>query len=211
MPEVITTHTTVYALDELSPEARAKAVEDFAAKLGGEWWDSHDAERVSETIVYDLAARLEAPGWDRWGVGDFPGIDGVKLTGWDIERGQSVMFDGRLTRANAPALPWVEGIDAIELDAKRDYTSVSVEESEPVCTCTGDVSWLAPHLDDCPSNVPNPSTPEQHRTLVEAVKDAMHGAWKAGRDEGEYISSEENAVQCIEANEHRFLEDGSLY
>lgn len=207
----ITHRTTVYTLDELTAEARAAAIANVSEKLTGDWWDTHDIERVTETIVYALADALKTPGREKWGVGDFPGIEGVKLSGWDIERGQSVLFDGKLTRENAPALPWVNGIEAVELDAKRDHTYITVEESEPECTCPPNGSWLSPHEAACPTNAPNPATTDQHKGLREAARDAIHKAWEAGRQEGDYIGSAQYATEDIEANERLFHADGALY
>ena len=206
----ITTTVTVYTFDELSEAAQKKAVETIAAKLGGEWWDQHDNDAISEVIRFSLAHEIGTPGVEQWGIGDFPGIDGVTLDGWDLERGQSIALNGKLTRANAPKLPWVEGIESIDMDAKRDHTYYTVLDSEPECACTR-LGYIAPHDDGCPINVPNPATDAQRRALIEAAKDAARKAWQAGYDEAEYKSGEEHAREWIDGNEREFTADGSLY
>jgi len=191
MPETITTSVTVYTLDELEPAAQERAVETVREKLGGDWWDSHNIEAVGEVMVYTFAEKIGTPGREEWGVADFPGIDGIKLDGWDLDRGQTILFSGTLTRENAPALPWLDGIVSVELNARRDYVDVDVIESDD-------------------PEVRN-TTREESRAMREAVETAMHAAWIAGEAEAEYITSAENAREDIEANERRFLADGTLY
>jgi len=204
----ITTTVTVYSFDELSADAQEKAVANIQEKLSGASWDSHDIEDISATMLYALAAAVRSPGWDTYGEGDFPGIDGVRLEGWDLEGGQSINVAGTLTRENAPALPWCAGIGSVNLEAKRDHTYITVEDTEPDCTCTDDV-WLSEHDAGCPFTAPNPATAEQRDTLIEAVRDALRTAWQAGRDELEYKTGEEYARQ--QADDMEFTEDGRFY
>lgn len=174
--------TKVYTFDELSEEAQAKAVEEVAGKLGGQWWDSHDDEQIAETLVYAFAEALGTPGRDAYGEGDFPGIPGMKLTGWDLGRGWRLVFAGLLDPDNAPALPWVQGIDEVVLS--RDGVRVIFDDEVPT-EAVGD--------------------------MREAVGDAVHEAWKAGRDQMEYMASEERAREWIADNEPEFTEDGELH
>lgn len=175
-----------YKFAELSDEAKASAVETVAGKLGGEWFGSFDMECVSESIVYAFADALESPGWDKSGEGDFPGIAGVKLDGWDFGRGEGVLFDGSLDRTNAPALPWVESIEGVHLSADRYGTSVGVEQD-----------------DDGPR--------EARDAMQEAVQDALDRALSAGRTQYEFFGSEENAQEWIDSNDPDFNEGGSLF
>jgi len=208
MPETITTETTVYTLAELTaldeaagsvnPSRRETAIENVRDRRAGQWGDSHDIESMNETIVWGLAEALKSPEWDEHGPSDFPGIDGVELQGWDLERGQCVLLDGHLTRENAPALPWAAGIDSVTLEARRDHTTVWLVMDEPT-------------EDEHGEEVPNPAAEDQIDAMREAVKAAMHTGWKLGYDELEYQSSDEYLIEDIEANETRFLEDGSFY
>lgn len=180
-----------YKFEELSDEAQGRAVEVVAGKLGGDWWDSGDVENVSETILYKLAGILKSPGWDSFGEGDFPGIDGVSLAGWDVDRGGCIQVDGTLTRSNAPGLPWSDAVGDVLLESTTYGTNVGVEEGE------GDRPEAA-QRDAC-------------LALAEVVQDALSEALSAGREQVEYISSEDNARAHIEAIEPDFNEDGSLF
>ncbi len=201
---------TVYSFDELSEDAKEKAVAGIREKLAGDWWDSSDIEDISAVIVAALAQKFSTPGWDQYGVDDYPGIPAVSLEGWDLDRGQSIVLKGQLTRDNAPALPWVPGIGAVELDPKRDHTYLVIEEENPECTCPSAL-WLEGHLDDCPGELDNPATVEQRTALDQAVRDAMEDAWKAGYAESEYKTSDERAREWIEGNDPEFFEDGTLH
>jgi hypothetical protein len=192
---------TVYGLDELDADAQQKAIEHVAAKLGDDWWDSHDIQDITDVMMYALADELGAPNLGEWGVADYPGIDGVDPDGWDLDRGSYLGLKGTLTRENAPKLPWQPGLVEVLLSTGRDYTTV-------------DVQWDEDERD-----------PEQERDLTvvreeckmladameQAVERAMGAALAAGRKELEYKTSEEYARETIEANGYEFLEDGTMY
>jgi hypothetical protein len=202
MREIEPESFVVYHLDELEPAAREKAVEAIAAKLGGEWWDSSDIDDVSDVIRYTLANEFGTPGHGDYGVGDFPGIDGVTLDGWDLDGGGYLSLSGTLTRENAPRLPWTDGLVEVTLVGGRDYTSISVEIDED------EVDLM---------NLPDLGRNRADRVrfiggeMGQAVRNAMSAALKSGRDEVAYRTSPEYAEGVIEANEYEFLEDGTPY
>src|SRR3954469_2995004 len=106
-----TAHTRFsYTFAELTDSAQAKAVEAVAEKLGGDWFDESDNDTIREDIVWELGRTLKAPGWDIEGAGDFRGIAGVTLDGWDLGQGDHLALKGTLDRDNAPALPWADGV-----------------------------------------------------------------------------------------------------
>jgi hypothetical protein len=190
MPRDIT--TTVYKLAELGEAAKAKAIENVAAKLGGDWWDQSDIDQVSETMIYTLAGELLTPGWNTYGEGDFPGIPKVSVTGWDIERGQFLSLKGSLTRETAPALPWHPGMGRVTLTELRHGTRVEVE-------------W-----DDMGGNTKEWNITAT-RDMIKATEGAIAAAWTEGRDQAEYMSGTEYAAEWIEANEPEFTMEGELY
>lgn len=184
----ITTHVTVYRYEELSDEAKQTAVRAISEKLNGPWWDQADNDAISEVIVAALAEALLTPGWNQYGVSDFPGIPGIKLVEWDLERGRLAKFTGTLTRENAPVLPWVAGIDSVLLSNPDIYRSV----------------WVEVNDDDA-------VTDERIAAMRTATDAAIESAWQAGRREMDYKESDEYASEWIEANEPEFTEDGSHY
>lgn len=186
----ITTIVTVYPYDELSDEAKLAAVRNVSEKLNGPWWDSHDNERLAETMVWEFARGLKSPGWDRYGPGDFPGITGVELAEWDLDRGQTIKFKGTLTRDNAPALPWTRDIESVTLNHPDLSAAVVVD---PDLTAPGELPG------------------EAEQAMCTAVKAAVRVAWRAGRTENDYMESDEYARDWIEVDEPEFTVDGQLY
>ena len=180
----------VYTLDELEPEARRRAIGEVAEKLGSTWWDSNDNDDISDVMRYTLANQFGTPGHGDFGVGDFPGITGVTLQSWDLDRGNYIGLTGVLTRQNAPALPWTDGIEQVALREGNEYTSIDVE------------------FDD---TLAEPDMELVNDQMTEAITDAMHEALRDGRAEMEYKTGEEYAAGFIEGNGLEFLEDGTQY
>lgn len=131
-----------YTFDELSDEAKLKAVENIAEKLGGDWWDEDDNDAVREVMHFTLAEKLKSPDWDKFGPGDFPGIHGVSIEGFRVGWGPYVQVAGELDRDNAPGLPWHAHAEAVELTAPHnaEVTGVEVKQVEALsfdCTHCG--------------------------------------------------------------------------
>lgn len=179
---------TVYAYDELTNDAKEAAVKAVQAKLDGPWWGSSDTDDIANVIVEEFATQLGTPGVENFGPADFPGIDGVTLEGWSLDNGQYAIFQGLLTRDNAPKLPWVDGIDSVRLFARRAGTTATPQDGD------------------------GPDAPEQeHERMAQTIGDAIHAAVKAGADEAEYKTSESAAREWCENNEvQEYLADGQL-
>jgi hypothetical protein len=150
---------------------------------------------------YTLANKFGTPDHGKWGVSDFPGIDGVELKGWDLDRGSHLALRGTLTRENAPALPWEDGIIEVGLTGGHgDYTTIDVEVDDE------EVDLL---------NLPDLGHNRADRvwaitgTMESAVEDAMHEAMRDGRAEMEHKTGPEWAEEV--ASDREFYADGSLY
>lgn len=188
MREITPDSFTVYSLDELQPDAREAAIDGIRELLGGDWWDSGDIDDITSVMTYTIANKFGTPGHGDFGVGDFPGIPDVKLNGWDLDRADYVNLDGYLTRENAPALPWVDGIIEVALKSRRDHTSIEVEFDD---TLTADDIQLA---DDA---------------MTSAIRDAMHEALRDGRAEMEYKTGPVWAAEV--GADREFYDDGRMY
>lgn len=185
----------LYELDELSPDARARAIETLREKLGGDWWDSADDDDIRDVMVATLAEKLGTPGVHDFGVSDFPGIPFVTVDGWSLDQRQALAVSGGLERGNAPALPWTDEFDSVTLTSERsDGTRIDVNLS---CTCPDDHVMCA-GLERGDDTGP----------MEQAVRDALSAAWSAGEKEAEHKASEESAVAAAEGRE--FTEDGDL-
>lgn len=63
----------------------------------------------------------------------------MTVVGWDISRCGSPAVTSTLTRDNAPALPWVDGIDQVELTGHRSVPTTKAS------VLAGVVGWHTPH------------------------------------------------------------------
>lgn len=234
MPTAHTRYSWKYT--ELTDEAKLKAVETIAGKLGGDWWDNHDTNRVGDTIRWELGRTLKSPGWDTMGQEEFS-LSGIQLNGWDVDRGSHVAVEGTLTRESAPGLPWADGVAEVQLTATRYGTTVDVEEGDVyfTCgTCGKDAVWEAVfhgpglrHVIQVPGGNADDDVADADHTPIladglpdragrcqdvkKAVKDALGVALSAGQKETEYIGSTEYATEWIENNDPDFTEDGELF
>jgi hypothetical protein len=172
----------VFAFSELDTDAQERAVSNVRELLNGSWWDSADTEDIGDVILWVLAEAFHSPGWDTYGSGDFPGIDGCQLDGWDLERGQSIELRGTLTPDTAPALPWHDGMVGLTFD--RTYR-------------LGAVQW------DSDADLFDDEMGEAERAMDTAVAAAFALALRAGEDEMGHKTSEESALDWCENNDHQ--------
>lgn len=191
MRTITTEAFEVYELGELEPEARLAAIWNVRHQLTGAWWGETDNESIAEEILFGIAVQLASPGWNQYGPGDFPGIDGVELVGWDVERDMAAQLTGRLTRENAPALPWVDSISHVLLQPMPRGGHTSMEfygydsEDETSVDVVGE--------------------------LRDAILTAIEIGLGDGRSQLEYLTSEARAEDDILANGREFYADGRLY
>lgn len=192
MREITTPAFAVFTLDELDTDARERAIETVSGKLTGDWWDSNDNDEIALAMVFALAGVLGTPGRDRFGEGDFPGIDGVALDAWDLDRADMISVSGWLTRLNAPRLPWIDAIDTVLLTGQRWGTGMDVRADD-------DVEIRESELDAASV------------AMRAALARALEVAKQAGRDQLTYVGSAEYAEEHIQSNGLEFHADGGLY
>lgn len=161
------------------------------------WNDGVHTEGVAESIRYAFGGAVKAPGWDTFGEGDFPGVQGVELHGWDLERGSFVEFVGTLTRENAPGLPWHGWLEEVLLTGTRWGTSIRV-----------DPSMDAPYIGW--DTVAPPELKDVVDAMQSAVRDALNDALSAGQKQAEWYSSEEYIDETAQANGYEFDTNGDM-
>lgn len=193
-----------FTLAELKAREDRTAYDNARQALDTTLWqgETHH-EAIADAIVYGFAGALHSPKWDTTGEGDFPGIEDVRLVGWQLEGGAHACFDGTLTRQNAPALPWHAWLKEVRLQAVRYGTEVHVEDSD-------DAPYINPWV--TPSSG---YSADQQRLLdlrdamQQAVENAVGDAVAAGENEAEFVSSEEYLDETAEANGYEFTTDGA--
>ena len=188
---VETTTRELFALEELGETARQDAIEAMASRVY-EWTEASD---LASTIVYAIADALKTPGWDTYGEGDFPGVRGLELWEWDVER-LEITARGSLTRETAPALPW--GMFTVFHFGDRSSSDprAGYDDEDGYWTEVG--TWtVKPEADR-----------EAFDILEQAIREALHDGIVAARDELEYLCSEAAIVETCEANGQEFTVDG---
>lgn len=189
-PFPLTDALTEYAWDALSDDAKERAAELLAEREAQRQWDSYDIDRIREILVFALADQLGTPEREQWGSGDFPGIPNIKIDEWDLERGQSLTVSGTLDRDNAPGLPWTPLMTDVVMGSK-EYGRLYVRQN-----------WDTPD-DDLPQ--------AEIDAMEQAIREALHGALKAGVAESEYMTSVEAAREWAENDDaQRYTVDGEL-
>lgn len=187
MPTVITpTPTTVYDFAELDPAAQERAVTALVDQRAHRAYEDGEEDDIAATIVWNLARALGTPGWMEHGEEDFPGIPGVELVSWRVNWGPFVAIEGTLTRANAPGLPWIDGVESVMLAHHGgDTTSVGVLGGE---------------------------SPDEVRPLHDAAFAAINAAREAGERRHEWLMGAEKARHdCEDDLEWLYLADGTRY
>jgi hypothetical protein len=191
----------LYKFDELSEEAQAAAIA----------WVLHDGPYHE---WYGLTGEYICQ------VGEAFGFYGLELKGFDLDRQQVVHLDGQ-----ASAVDIINGIEAAKKDFPKIWDDFPVLPSVRPCiwqlpeareveaffnssrwSCSADCS--VPYL----SNHPN--VLDQLESIGEWAKDVaqwlMDIALSSLNSEYDYVTSEEYAIDMIEANEYEFTEDGDM-
>ena len=186
---VETTTRELFTLDELGETARQEAIEAMAGRVD-EWTEASD---LASIIVYGIAEALKSPGWDTYGSGDFPGVDGLELREWDVER-LEITARGSLTRETAPALPWGMFTE-YQFHTSRCDPHAAYDDEDGYSVKVGNFA----------------GTDDERAALgilEQSIREALHDGIVAARDELEYLCSEAAIVDECEANEQEFTVDG---
>lgn len=190
MPTQETMTVTLYQLSELDDRAREKAIEAFRdtnVDYDG-WWESvyeWKTEELEEAGI--ISPRIYFEGFYHQG-SHARFIGSVDLAAW--MKSQKLAKKYR-TLYNAAT----EGHIRAEIaSAYRDSARAEVEV------------WSYPNWDK------QEKLDEQANAVQELLeewrRDKSHDIYKALRDEYEYLTSDEAVAESIEANEHKFTEEG---
>lgn len=182
----------VYELDELMPSARTRAL-DTLVEARSQLWQGpvRGEEQTARAIMLAFGREVDCnrmAGFDR---SDFPGVEGVTVDGWDFQNAPSVALDGRLTRENAPDLPWVPGIPWVEL------------ESHGVYRLNATTVTLAPGV-SIGNNV-------ARKEMEQAVYAALGRAESAGLAAVQRLTTRAAVAEQAAMAGLEFLRDGTLY
>lgn len=168
-----TIEINLYKFDELPEEIKTKAIEKlWDINVDHSWWD----------ITYDDAEQI-----------------GIKITGFDIDRGNNCTGEFNLSAAEV-----AQNILNNHGEKCNTYNTASnfLEEFNPV---------FAEYMDESSEKFEGAEAEEDLLYLEsEFLKSLLEDYLTLLRNEYEYLTSEKAIIETIEANEYEFLSDGSL-
>jgi hypothetical protein len=191
-----------YSFDELSPEARARAIEDHRQFLG--------EEANGESVIEDAKRVLSFAGFN---------IDRVYYSGF-WSQGDGACFEGSwdARKVNADAMRKECPIDTelhriadamAAIAAKFPFASFSVKHSGHYCHqyCT---SFNVSIANEEGEEIESPERDGAEGALIELARDAMQWIYRGLEKEYDYQTAEEQVIESIRANEYEFTEDGKI-
>ena len=192
---------TVFKFDELSDEAKEKAIEKWNEDgLDYEWWDyvEEDAKRMG-ALMGITVDKMYFSGF--WSQGDGACFEGS----YEYVKGavKAIMTE-------APSDTELHRIakDLQDIQRRNFYgLSASVKQrghySHEHCTVI-DVS-------DGRENAPWQVSDETEEAIAEALRDFMRWIYRNLEREYEFITSAEEVAETLRINEYDFLENGRMY
>lgn len=180
----------VYSFNELSDDAKQKAIENYRAH-GGDY-DNYYASEITDSVqamcdALDLktgrtyADVYTSNYWD-----NAEGLSGARLAKWVLNNYGDVLFKPKY-------LKYVDG--------KARYSRCQIDNC---CVLTGvcyDNVILQPIYDLM-------SSPEKHYSADMLMSDISHAISKAYEDAEDYVNSDEYISEGFIANEYLFTKDG---
>jgi hypothetical protein len=190
MPATVT--TTLYRFGELAPGPQEKAVTTIV-KLNRLWTTTpaDDYPAIIAAVTTAFAEKLGTPDPD-----EINAVPDVVLRNWNLTHASPyVAFGGRLSRENAPSLPWEPEIEDVHLDGTGPGTCVGVSADIPE----------------------DKAEKTRVAKIVRAMQDAVFAAVEHALDAGKHIHAYLNSPErwrkeaMSEANPWYYLADGTIY
>lgn len=183
---------TIYKFDELSEEAKKKAIENlWDCNVDYDWWD----------FIYEDANNV-----------------GLKITGFDLDRGDNVDIEFVDTAKDTAESILKEHGEQTEtyLLAKSFLERFIIEESEEekYSTLYQDITpenEKEEILESKYADKMNNAQDEMENLSEDFLEDLSNLYLTMLKEEYEYKTSEEAIIESIEANEWEFTEDGKMY
>jgi hypothetical protein len=189
----------VYKFDELSESAKQKAIDDYRQDgFDYDWWDAvyEDARQIGEIIGIK--------------------IDNIYFSGFSSQ-GDGACFEGKYTYTKGSVkkikdhAPQDEELHRIARELqklqKKNFYSLSAKVKQ-----SGHYSHeYCTEIEVCDNlNSYGDVTVETEKALSELLRDFMRWIYKSLETDWDYLSSDEQIVETIQANEWEFDENGDM-
>ncbi len=201
----------VYKFEELSPEAKSKALAWYReGNLDYSWWENtyEDFLRICEIIGVNVAGR--------WGCENpkGPGSHAIYFSGF-CSQGDGACFEGRYSfkkgarkaiRKYAPEDTRLHRIvdELTELQRKHQYGLAATITHVGGYYHSGSV-----RIDIANERFDRDIPDDAEKALKECLRDLMNWLYRQLETEHDYLQSDESCEENIVANDYEFLEDGS--
>lgn len=193
---------TVYKFDELSDEAKEKAIEDYRVDgLNYEWWDYifEDAKRMGALMGIQVD-NIYFSGFSSQG-------DGACFEGsYEYVKGSVKAIADETGGTDKDLIAITKGLQA---EQRRNFygLSASVKQrghySHEFCT----VIDVADNRENAPWQVSD----GVEEAIKDLLRDFMRWIYRNLEREFDYLNSDEAITETIEVNEYEFLENGRMY
>lgn len=192
--------TTTYAFAELSEEAQQTALDKLRdlSVSDLDWWEFVYEDAKTCAAIFGLGiSRIYFSGFSSQG-------DGACLEGsYRYKAGAAAAI-----REHAPLAAELhriaDALQTVQRSAFYGLTATSKHRGHyyhEMCT----------EIDVDTSREYARVTAEQEEAVKEALRDVMRWIYRRLEKEYEYLTSDAQVRECIEANEYEFTEDGSIY
>lgn len=206
-----TIETKVYKFDELSNDAKAKAVEKmWDVNVDYEWWDSvyEDAADIAELFGLDIRQTKQNT------------INIIKFT-------PTIYFSGFSSQGDGACFEGYYSYKKGALKAVKQHTPEDKTLHEIVATlqslqkdnfyrvtCTmthrGHYNHSGCMTVDCENSHDSYLDVKGEDDFVTCMRDFADWIYKRLEEQHDYLTAEETVIETIEANEYEFTEDGEM-
>ena len=193
---------TVYKFNELSDEAKDKAIEDYRQDgFDYEWWDFifEDAKRMGALMGITVE--------NIYFSGFFSQGDGACFEGsYEYQKGSVKAIRDETGDSDKDLTAIAKGLQA---EQRRNFygLSASVKQrghyNHELCTEID--------VQDNRDNAPWQVSDEVEEAIKDLLRDFMRWIYRSLDREWDYMNSDEQITEAIEANEYDFLENGKMY
>jgi hypothetical protein len=205
--------TKVYKYDELSDEAKEKAIEKFS-EINSEfdWFQKDELLELSKTEMEEIGITISEKWWestkskDKNGniIGEYPcntGLIGYKIGCFDFDRKQFLQFENIIITNEKIFFDWLKIPSKYHKCAKYYFDNRNNSSTK-----------LSLDIESEGDNEDDDESLEDIAVIAEEIwSDKVSEVLSALKKQYEYITSREGIEETIRSNDYEFTIDGRLY
>ena len=201
--------TNIYKFDELSEEAKERAIEEYRSDMTLDWQD--DINATIEAIAKAMNCSYDYHSYDgiSFHVSFSPCDFGYELSG---VRAWAFIENNFITPNEKPKTYYLHGV--IHCDGRKNWSRKSkINYTLDDCPFTGYIAdcCFAEAWEEWKKNFTIETKTHMGSTVEDFIKLVAEKLSKEWTYDNEYQMSDEAITEVIEANDYEFLEDGTFY